>query len=209
MDIFRLAAFLALLMVFASNASGQPVPHHRENAAWKKFCFEGRKDTLRQSNLSPPQPEGQQPVEACFIYADLFVPEANVTFGVVGVLQLPATGRSFLVAFFACDAEPREAGLLLDDAQAKPEYLMPIRMCDAACCYASIEIPRAFLERMKAAKAISLVASRFENVSHSHPLPCCNFGAALDGTPAAADGQDEQQLRVKTELEQRFENLTP
>ena len=68
---------------------------------------------------------------------------------------------------------------------------MQTKMCDAACCYAQAEVSHTFLERMKVAKAISLVAWRFDGSRYSTPLPCCDFGGSLE----SAEAQDELQRK--------------
>jgi invasion protein IalB len=217
MRILSAIVVLALLAALDANAAGSPahsgafvqtgdvVP--AQGQGWTKLCFnvpvsgEGEKEKAIQQRAI------EEAVEACFTYAEVRDAPTQILTAIYGVLQMQSAAGSFLIAFLPLYGVPGDPGYIqLDDAERIQLGFIRHDGCDGSGCYAMAPMPPALLDWMKGAKAISAnsagidVSGRKGSVS----LPCCGFGAALDGAPVAPEAQDEMQREVQKILRRHW-----
>ena len=224
MNTFRVFAILALLSASGANAAEQPVPSGRfakervvvqitedelKNLdTWIKLCFDVPNAGTEDKGGPAQKVTGKERAEACYTYSTISDYPETPPASLLGILQTKAPSRNFLIILLpVVPVLPDDLGYLqLDGSERiKVEHLAG-GTCDRSGCYLRAEMTQELLDRMKTAKAISLRAP--DSTVSPAPLPCCGFGAVLDGAPVPAEAQDETQRKIQEVIRRRFADFT-
>jgi invasion protein IalB len=216
MNVIRLVGLLILLPAANGSAAAPPVASEIptgthpsatiagavEKNAWTKFCFRAPDGQAQGVVRSATEDNAQ----ACFTYAELRDPATQMLMSIVGVLQVQPSGRSVLIAFLPIGQMlPPDAGSVqLDDTERIQLQYLAREGCDESGCYARAILTPMLLERMKSAKPMSAYGVPRLGQASSLPLPCCEFGAALEGKPASAEARDDLQRKIRKAITRRF-----
>jgi invasion protein IalB len=220
MNVIKLVGLLTLLSAANASAAGPPVAAHSlagmrpivllagavEKNAWTKFCFRVPDRETGGIVRSAGAAGIEDNAQACFTYAELRDPSTQTLMSIFGVLQVQPSGRSVLIAFLPIGQmlPPDPGSIQLDDTERIQLEYLARDACDISGCYVRASLTPMLLDRMKSAKPMSAYGVPHPGHESSLPLPCCEFGAALDGKPTSAEARNDQQRKIQKVISRRF-----